>query len=224
MNYADILQALKETLLMSGISTLLAYLFGLPTGVILNITSKNGLKPNRAINLILGTLINILRSIPCLIIVVIFIPVVRNIFSQGTGAWYCMIIPLFITSYGFVSRMCEQSFQEVPYGEIEAVKSLGASSFQLISKVLIPESKVSLITGFGVTSISIIGFTSFAYNIGSGGLIASIWQYYSKHTGSYLQDFTFYILILLVIILVQGIQELSLIIAKKIDKRRIRKQ
>ena len=94
MDFNSIFILLLETLLMTLISTFLAYLIGLPIGVVLNITSKNGLKPNRVINLILGTFVNILRSIPCLIIVVIFLPVVRTFFGRGSGAWYTMIIPL----------------------------------------------------------------------------------------------------------------------------------
>ena len=223
MDWSNISVLFFETLGMTLISTFLAYLFGLPMGVLLNVTSKNGLKPNKVLNATLGVIVNILRSIPCLIIVVICLPIVRGIFGRGSGAWYTMIIPLFLGSFGFVSRMVEQSLNEVPKGEIEAVKSLGASDWEIITKVLIPESRSSLISGLAVSMVSILGFTSFAYNIAAGGLISGIWEYYTRHTGSYMSSIYFWVLIILVIILVQVIQELGLYISKKVDKRRIMK-
>ena len=161
MNLANLLSLTLETLLMTILSTLLAYLIGLPVGVILNITSKNGIKPNKYINLVIGTIVNILRSIPCLILVVICMPLTRGVFGRGTGAWYTILIPLFVAAFGFVARMVEQSLSEVPVGELEAVKSLGASSFQLIYKVLLPEARSSLISGIAVSAVSILGYTSF---------------------------------------------------------------
>ncbi|MDY3889781.1 MAG: ABC transporter permease subunit [Bacilli bacterium] len=223
MNLANLLSLTLETLLMTILSTLLAYLIGLPVGVILNITSKNGIKPNKYINLVIGTIVNILRSIPCLILVVICMPLTRGVFGRGTGAWYTILIPLFVAAFGFVARMVEQSLSEVPAGELEAVKSLGASSFQLIYKVLLPEARSSLISGIAVSAVSILGYTSFAYNIAGGGLIAGIWSYYSKHTGDYFASFYFWALIIVVVLIVQLIQELGLFISKKLDKRRILK-
>ncbi len=221
MEFSNILILTLETLGMTLLSTIMAYLVGLPVGVILNITSKNGLKPNRALNLTLGILVNILRSIPCLIIVVICLPMVRGIFGRGSGAWYTMLIPLFMASFGFVARIVEQSLSEVPAGEIEAVKSLGATDFQIIYKVLLPEARSSLLMGLAVALVSILGYTSFAYNIGAGGLISGIWEYYSRNTGSYLDSWYFWVLIIVVIIIVQVIQEAGLLLAKKLDKRRI---
>ena len=223
MDWHSIMQATGETLLMTFISIILAYVIGLPVGVLLNVTSKNGIKPIKWLNVTLGIIVNVLRSIPCLIIVVICMPWVRAFFGKGTGAWYTMLIPLFVTAFGFVARMVEQSLQEVPAGEIEAARSLGASNWQLIYKVLVPEARVSLISGLAVSSVSILGYTSFAYNIGAGGLISEIWSYYTKHTANYLTSPYFWVLILIVIIIVQGIQEFGLFISKKIDKRRILK-
>jgi D-methionine transport system permease protein len=212
-----------ETLLMTFLSTLFAYILGLPCGVLLNVTSKTGLKPCKWINTIVGLIVNILRSIPCLIIIVICIPLTRSWFGRGTGEWYSILIPLTVCAFGFVSRMVEQSLAEVPAGEIEAIKSLGANDFQLITKVLLPEAKVSLITGVAVVAVSILGYTSFAYNIGAGGLISGIYTYYTRHTGDYMGSALFWILIVIIIAIVQGIQELGLYIAKKIDKRKILK-
>lgn len=214
---------LGETLAITVLSTLFAYVLGLPCGVLLNVTSKNGLKPCKWLNFIVGFIVNVLRSVPCLIIIVICIPWSRAFFGRGTGEWYTILIPLTVCAFGFVSRMVEQSLAEVPAGEIEAVKSLGATDFQIIMKVLIPEAKVSLITGAAVVAVSIIGYTSFAYNIGAGGLISGIYTYYTRHTGDYLSKGIFWILIVVVVLVVQLIQESGLKIAKKIDKRRLLK-
>lgn len=221
MNFNDILTMILETLAMVVISGGLAYLVGLPLGILLNVTSQKGLKPCKWLNFVLSLIVNVLRSIPCLIVVVLLMPTVRAILGKGTGEWYTIIIPLFVTSFGFVARMVEQSLAEVDKGKIEAVQSLGGTNFQIITKVLLPEARSSLVGGLAVTLVSILGYTSFAYNISAGGLIAGIWRYYSQHTGDYLQHPMFWIMIIAVIILVQLIQEFGLLISKKLDKRRI---
>lgn len=221
VSLSEIFKMILETLGMTFISCFMAYLFGLPTGILLNITSKKGIMPCKWLNTILSLIINILRSIPCLIVVVILMQTVRNVFGRAVGEWYTILIPLCVTSYGFVSRMVEQSLAEVDNGKIEAVQSLGATKFQLITKVLLPEARASLISGLAVTLVSILGYTSFADNIGAGGLIAGIMSFYERHTFDYLKQPIFWILIIFVILVVQGIQELGLLISKKIDKRRI---
>ena len=223
MPFTDILIMIAETIGTTALASLFAYLLGLPCGVLLNVTGKNGLKPCKWINTIVGLIVNILRSIPCLIIIVLCIPITREFFGRGTGEWYTILIPLTICAFGFVSRMVEQSLAEVPAGEIEAAKSLGATDFQVILKVLLPEARVSLVTGIAVVAVSILGYTSFAYNIGAGGLISGIYTYYTRHTGNYLSSSLFWIMIILTVLIVQGIQELGLFIAKKIDKRKILK-
>lgn len=213
--------SLFETIGMIVISCSLAYLIGLPLGVLLNVTSKKGIKPCRWLNFILSLFVNILRSIPCLIVVVLTMPAVRAVFGIGTGEWYTIIIPLTVTSFGFVARMVEQSLSEVDKGKIEAVQSLGGTKMQIIFKVLIPEARSSLIGGLAVTLVSIIGYTSFAYNISAGGIIAYIWRFYSQNTGDFLEQPIFWVMIIIVIVLVQVIQEVGLLISKKLDKRRI---
>ncbi len=220
MNFNDISKLFVETLLMTLIATGCTYIIGIPLGLILNITSSKGICQNRIVNILLSTIVNILRSIPCLIIVVLMMPMVRSIFGVGTGRWYTILIPLIFTSIGFVSRMVEQSLRDVDYGKIEAVKSLGATNFQIITKVLLPEARASLIGGVAVVMVSIIGYTSFAYNIGAGGLIAGLWQFYAKNPGNYLKEPIFWILIIIIVILVWLIQEFGLFISKKLDKRR----
>lgn len=216
----NVLKAFYETVLMTVISTSLAYLVGLPLGVLLNVTSKNGLRPNKFINTVLGIIVNFLRSIPCLILTVILIPLNRSIFGTASGSFYTMIIPLFFSSFAYVSRIVEQSLNEVDNGEIEAIRSLGASNFFIIRKVLLVEARSSLVLGIGVTLVNVIGYTSFAYNLGAGGLISQIWSYYTKHTSDFTSTFLFWFLIILVVLIVQLFQELSLFISKKIDKRR----
>lgn len=203
------------------ISCFFAYLIGMPLGILLNITSKKGISPCKWLNFILSTFVNILRSIPCLIVVVLMMPVVRKVFDVATGEWYTIIIPLTVTSFGFVARMVEQSLSEVDKGKIEAVESLGATKLQIILKVLLPEARASLIGGLAVTLVSIIGYTSFADNIGAGGLISDIWRFYSKNTGDFLEQPIFWVMIIIVILIVQVIQEVGLLISKKLDKRRI---
>lgn len=220
MTFAEIATMTGETLTMTFLSTLFAYILGLPCGVLLNVTSKNGIKPCKLINFIVGLIVNVLRSVPCLIVIVLCIPWTRAWFGKGTGEWFTIIIPMTVCAFGLVSRMVEQSLAEVPAGEIEAVKSLGATDFQLITKVILPEAKASLITGVAVVAVSVLGYTSFAYNIGAGGLVSGIYTFYSRNTGDYLSSAFFWVLIIIVVIIVQLIQEAGLKIAKLTDKRR----
>jgi D-methionine transport system permease protein len=218
MNWTNLLEAISDTLLMTVISTIVAYVIGLPIGIILYNTSNKGLKPNKIINSILGTIVNIFRSIPCLLLIIIFIPVTNIIFGKGSwsGDWYSMIVPLVAASFAFISRMVEQSLAEVPSGVIEASKSLGASDLQIVTKVLLSEAKPSLVSGFAVTVVSIIGYTSFAGYIAGGGLIVEAFNlgYYGT------EKLGMWICILFVVIIVQIIQEGGLYISKKLDKRR----
>ncbi len=223
MNFTDVAQMTGETLLMTVLSTLFAYLLGLPCGILLNVTSKNGLKPCKWLNFTVGLIVNILRSVPCLIIIVVCIPWSRAWFGRGTGEWYTILIPMTVCAFGFVARMVEQSLAEVPAGEIEAVRSLGATDFQLITKVILPEARVSLVTGVAVVAVSILGYTSFAYNIGAGGLISGIYTFYTRNTGDYMSSWFFWVLIIIVVLIVQLVQEAGLRIAKKLDKRRLLK-
>jgi D-methionine transport system permease protein len=221
MNFANLGTAAGETLGMTLISTILAYLVGIPLGICLNITSKSGLHPNKPLNLILGVLVNLLRSVPCMLLIIVLLPLTRAVVGRGTGYWYTMLIPLFFSSFPFVARMVEQSLAEVPTGEIEAVKSMGASNKEIVFKVLLGESKPSLISGAAVSAISILGYTSFAYDFGAGGLISSAYSFYNNHTGNYLTYPNVWVIILVVVILVQLLQEVGLYFARKTDKRRV---
>ena len=218
MNWENILISIKDTILMTSISTIFAYLIGLPIGIYLYVSSKKGLKPNKVLNTILGTLVNIFRSIPCLLLIIILIPITNIIFGKGSwsGNWYSMVVPLVFASFAFVARMVEQSLSEVNAGVIEAAKSLGATDLQIITKVLLSEAKPSLISGFAVSVVSIIGYTSFAGYIAGGGLIVEAFNlgYYGTN------KLGMWICVIFVVLIVQLIQEGGLFIAKKIDKRR----
>ena len=229
MEFKELLIAIGETLGMTIIGTILAYLIGFPVGVILNITSKNGIKPNKIVNTILGFIVNIMRSIPCLLLIVILLPLTRLLLGRSTGEWYVMIIPIFVAAFGFVARLVESSLNEVDGGVIEAAKSMGATTWQIIKKVLIVEARPSLINGVAVATINIIGFTAFAYDFGAGGLISKAYSFYKsnvKYFVSYDQFFNnpdvinLLLSMVLIILLVQVIQELGQQISKKIDKRR----
>ncbi len=209
-----------ETLLMTFLSTILAYMVGLPLGVLLHITSKKGLNPNKPLNLVLGIIINFLRSVPCLILTVILLPLNRFLLGRGTGVWYTMIIPLFFSSFAYVARNVEQSLQSVDCGVMEAAKSLGASDMQIVKNVLLPEARSSLLLGVAITLVNVLGYTSFAYNIGAGGIISEIWSYYSKNTTVFLSSYVFWLMIVLVVVFVEVIQEFGLLLAKKLDKRK----
>lgn len=229
MSFLDALVSIGETLGMTLIGTVLAYLLGFPLGVLLNVTSKNGIKPNKDLNTVLGTFVNIMRSIPCLLLIVILLPLTRSLLGRSTGEWYVMIIPIFVGAFGFVARIVEGSLNEVDGGVIEAAKSMGASTWQIIRKVLIVESMPSLINGISVATINIIGFTAFAYDFGAGGLISKAYSFYKNNTKYFVSYSEFFknpdvysllLTIILIVLLVQLIQVLGQTISKKIDKRR----
>lgn len=215
MIWNDILRSFFQTLGMTSISIIVAYLIGLPIGIILNITSENGIKPNKTVNLILGIFVNIMRSIPCLLLIIILKPVTRSILGAWSGRWYTMIVPLVVASFGLIARSVEQSLAEIPSGEIEAAKSMGASVKDIIFHVFLVETRPSLLLGFAIASVSILGYTSFAGYIGAGGLIDQgfTFGYYGT------EKLAMWICIIVVIILVQVIQEIGLILSKKLDKR-----
>lgn len=220
MSWPNLLNASLETLGMTLLSTGLAYLVGIPLGILLAITSKNGLHPNKPVNLLVGFLVNLLRSIPCMLLIVLLLPLSRALLGRGTGRWYTMILPLFVASFPFVSRLVESALLEVPSLEVEAISSMGAKTSFIIRKVLLAEAKPSLISGFAISAISIVGYTSFAYDFGAGGLISMAFSFYGAHSGNYLAYPDIWILVLVIVVLVQILQEVALLIARKTDKRR----
>ena len=148
-----------ETLYMVIVSTILAYIIGIPMGIILNITSSNGIKPNRAVNVILGVIVNILRSVPFIILLLALIPVTRAIVGTTVGST-AIIVPLVVSAAPFVARMIESSLKEVDAGVIEAAESMGSTRMQIIFKVLLPEAKPSMTVGAAITIVTILGYSA----------------------------------------------------------------
>lgn len=208
-------EGILETLYMTLVSTLLAYILGLPLGVLLVVTDKQGIKPMPVFNGILSVIVNIVRSVPFLILLVTLIPVTRAIVGKVIGPT-AMIVPLVIGAAPFIARMVESSLKEVDYGVIEAAHSMGASPFEIIFKVMLPEAKPSLTVGAAVSIITILGYSAMAGFCGGRGLgdIAVRYGYYR-----YEPDLMIVTLVLIVVI-VQIFQEVGMRIAKRCDKRR----
>lgn len=203
-----------ETLYMVVVSTLLAYVLGLPVGVILYVTDKNGICANRPVNTILGILVNLLRCIPFIILLVWIIPFTRAVVGTSIGST-ATIVPLVVSAAPFVARMVESSLKEVNAGVIEAAQSMGSSPIQIIWKVLIPEAKPSLLVGSTIAIATILGYTAMAGFVGGGGLgaIAINYGYYRY------QNDVMLITVALLVIIVQIFQEAGMAIAKRTDHR-----
>ncbi|MCB8817932.1 methionine ABC transporter permease [Desulfosporosinus shakirovi] len=206
-----IIPATGETLYMVATSTVFAYLLGLPLGIILVVTSPGHIMPNPWVERTLGTLVNILRSAPFIILLVAFIPFTRSVVGTSIGTT-AAIVPLVISAAPFVARVVESSLKEVPYGVIEAALSMGASPKQVIQKVLLPEAKASLILGVAITTISVIGYTAMAGTVGGGGLGNLAIQYgYNR----FRTDIMIVTVVILVVI-VQTIQSLGTAVARRL--------
>ncbi len=203
-----------ETLYMIFFSTLLAYIIGLPIGVILYVTSKGNICEDRPINAVLGVIVNLLRSVPFIILLVWILPFTRAIVGTTVGST-ATIVPLVISAAPFVARMVESSLKEVNAGIIEAAQSMGSSPMQIICKVLLPEARPSLIINAAIAVTTILGYTAMAGFVGGGGLgaIAINYGYYRY------QDDVMLVTVVLLVILVQVMQELGMTIAKRSDRR-----
>lgn len=164
-----LIQATGETLLMVAISTLAGILFGLPLGIFLFMTGKNGFYQNKSLNLIVGFIVNAVRSIPYIILVVAIIPLTRLIAGTSIGT-FAASVPLSIAAIMLYCRMSEEAMRQIPEGLIEAAQSMGASRKQIITKILIPESLPQLISSLTLLIISLIGFSAMAGAVGGGGL------------------------------------------------------
>lgn len=207
-------RGILETLYMTFLSSLLAYVFGLPLGVILVITDRNGIKPKPVVNGVLGFVINILRSVPFIILLIAVIPFTRFVAGTIIGPT-ATVVPLVIAAAPYVARLVESSIKEVDLGVIEAAQSMGATTFQIVYKVLLPEAKPSLLVGSAIAVTTILSYSAMAGFTGGGGLgdIAIRFGY-----NRYQTDIMFVTIVLLVII-VQIIQEAGIRVSKKTDKR-----
>jgi len=210
----DLAQGLWESVYMTVLSILFAYLFGLPLGIILSVTDKDGIYPVKWLSGVLGIIVNIFRSIPFIILMVAMLPVSKFLIgtSLGNGA---MIIMLTIAAAPYVARMVESSIKEVNKGVIEAARSMGASNFAIITKVLIPEAKPSLVVGAVISMVTVFGYSAMAGTIGGGGLGKIAITYGHQRFEPQIT----WTCVFLCVILVQIIQELGMRVAKWVDKR-----
>lgn len=203
-----------QTVYMTVISTVFAYVLGLPLGIILSVTDKDGIRPMPAVNRILGVIINAFRSIPFIILMVALLPVAKFIVGTSIGN-KAVIVTLVVGAAPFVARMVESSIKEVDKGVIEAAEAMGTPSFKIITKVLIPEAKPSLITGAVISMVTILGYSAMAATLGGTGLgqLAIVYGHQRFN-----QDVIWFSA-LLCILIVHVIQEIGMRVVHKTDKR-----
>ncbi|WP_271716117.1 methionine ABC transporter permease [Anaeromicropila herbilytica] len=214
-NYSDMLvQGMLDTLYMTLVATIIAYLFGLPIGILAEVTSKDGIHPMPVINKVLGFIINVGRSIPFIILLVAIMPFTRMVIGTTIGP-KAATVPLIIGAIPFIARLVENSLKELDKGVIEAARSMGASDMQIVFKVMLVEALPSIILGVSLSSITLVGYTAMAGTVGGRGLgdIAIRYGYYRY------QPDVMIITIILLVILVQIIQSIGQLISKKIDKK-----
>ncbi len=207
--------AIWETLYAPFLATVFAYIIGLPLGVILVTGEEGGIRPlPRWLMRVLNTIINLLRSVPFLILMVLVFPLSRLILGTTIGTT-ATIVPLTVAAAPYVARLVESSLREMDRGVIEAAQSMGCSTWQIITKVMLPECKPSLISGATNASITILGYGAMAGNIGGGGLGAiALMRGYGRG-----QHVVMYIAVIILVILVQIIQSIGTALCVKTDKR-----
>ena len=213
-NYGMLLaQGTWETLLMTIVSTFFAYVIGIPLGVLCVLTSPKGLMPHRVFNMVLGWIINIGRSIPFIILLVALIPFTRFIVGTSLGVPGA-IVPLVISAAPFIARMVEQSIEEVDGGLVEAAQSFGANTWQIVYKVFLREALPSLVRGFAIVFITILGYSAMAGCVGAGGLGDIAIRYgYQRY-----QDDVMIATVIILIVIVQIVQSACNYAARKMDK------
>lgn len=206
--------AFWESIYMTLISTFFAYLIGLPLGLILVMTDKEGVRPMPIVHQTLGVIINVVRSVPFLILFLTIMPFTKLVVGTTIGS-KAVIVALLVAAAPFIARLVESSLKEVEKGVIEAAQSMGASPLQILVKVLIPEAKPSLLVGSAIAVTTILGYSAMAGFVGGNGL-GAVAINYGYHRG---QTDIMYIMVVLLVIIVQILQELGMQIAKRTDKR-----
>ena len=206
--------AIWETFYMVALSSLFAYVIGLPLGIVLVVTDTDGIYPIPWLQKILGLVINLLRSVPFLILLFIVLPLSKMIIGPRIGS-PAIVIPLTIAAAPYIARVVESSFREIDAGVIEAAKSMGASTWQIIWKVLLPESRPSLLLGAALAVTTILSYSAMAGFTGGGGLgaVAINYGYYRYEPG------LMWIAVILLVVMVQIIQEIGTQLSKRGDKR-----
>lgn len=211
-----ILEGIRDTLYMTLASTLFGYILGLPMGITLAVTDKNGIRPNAVIYKILDVIANIVRSIPFLILLILLIPFTRLLVGKSYGST-ATIVPLTIAAAPFIARMIESSLNEVDKGVIEAAQSMGAGNFTIIWKVLLVEARTSLLSGATIAIGTILGYSAMAGTVGGGGLgdIAVRYGYYRYEKEIMI------VTVVLLVLLVQIFQTVGMMIANRLDRRKV---
>ena len=210
-----LIQGTKDTIYMTLVSTFFGYLVGLPIGILLTTSDKNGIAPCPVLYRILDFIVNIIRSIPFLILLILVIPFTKFLVGQSYGT-KGTIVPLTIAAAPFIARMIESSLKEVDKGVVEAATSMGAKNIAIVFKVLIPEARTSLIINLTIALGTILGYSAMAGVVGGGGLgdIAIRYGYYRYQTDIMI------VTIIILVVLVQLLQGIGMLIAKKLDHRR----
>ncbi len=209
------LQGTVDTLIMTCVATILAYVIGIPLGILLVVTNPNGLRPNRIVSTIVGWIVNIGRSVPFIILLVALIPFTRFIVGTSLGVPGA-VVPLVVTAAPFAARMVEQSLEEIDSGLVEAAQSFGASTWQIVWKVYLKETLPSLVRGAAITFVTLFGYSAMAGTVGAGGLGDIAIRYGYQRFQTDVMIFA----VLLCVVLVIVFQAIGDVTARKIDKRR----
>ena len=203
-----------NTVYMTLVSTAFSYVFGLPLGIALVVTGKNGIRPRPVLNLVLGTIINIFRAVPFLILLIAISPVTQLITGTTIGI-AATIVPLVVSATPFIARLVEGSVLEIDQGVIETAQSMGASDWQIVSKVMLTEAKPAILVGSVVAVVTILGYSAMAGIVGGAGLGAVAINYGLYKFNAEVQ----WITIAVIVILVQILQELGMWISRRTDNR-----
>ncbi len=210
-----LLEGIRDTLYMTLLSTFFGYVIGLPLGIALTLTDRDGIAPNRAIYRILDVVINISRSIPFLILLILVLPLTKLIVGKTYGST-ATIVPLTLAAAPLIGRMVESSLKEVDHGVMEAAVSMGAKTGTIIFKVLIGEARTSLLTGGTIVLGTVLGYSAMAGIVGGGGLgdIAIRYGYYRYEAG------VMFVTLIFIVAIVQLMQGIGMLAAKKLDHRK----
>ena len=210
-----LLEGIKDTLYMTLTSTLIGYVIGLPMGILLTVTDKDGIHPNTAVYKVLVVIANLIRSVPFLILLIVLIPFTRFLIGRSYGPT-ATIVPLVIAAAPYIARMVESSLKEVDAGVIEAARSMGASNFTIVTKVMLVEARTSLIVGATISLGTILGYSAMAGTVGGGGLgdIAIRYGYTRWQTDIMI------VTVILLVILFQIFQTIGMKLAGNLDRRK----
>ena len=210
-----LVEGTRDTLYMTLMSTLFGYVLGLPMGIILTVTDKDGIRPNAAVYKVLDVIVNILRSVPFLILLILVMPFTKAIVGKTYGST-ATIVPLVIAAAPFIARMVESSLKEVDPGVIEAAVSMGAGTGTVIWKVMLAEARTSLLVGVTIAIGTILGYSAMAGTVGGGGLgdIAIQYGYYRYEKEIMI------VTVVVLVVLVQILQSIGMMVSRKLDKRK----